>query len=450
MLESASVYVRGYPSTVTEVDLRRHFQGCGAISRIDLRADVGNGPFAYVDFDTVAAGKEAVVFKHNSFLHDGRLFVSYTENRMPPPLPPPAARSSDDDTNVVYVQQNPRHTTIDDFRAHFADCGTIEHISMRQPDAVFIEFADVAAAREAVRRKDGSMMQESRIRVRMSHKAKGRTTPPPPSSLPSPPPMVTIMQSPPTETPTVAGDPRSPWLFSYEKTLTTPSYLAGIPSDLEADLRQTTSWYIEDLGKKFNLPLIAVVTAQTYMNRFYMLHAFSTHDRFLVGAAALFLSAKTNECVIKLTDVAEKSLGLVDGGKSPTAGDLDLVKTKLRQYEVVLLNTLSYDVVVPQPFLALAALVDRAALEVDLPRSTILVVAEVFLKDAVAGTLALQLTMDELAAGALYLSCLAHSLDGWLRETTLFAHVHIDTVSHLLLGLYPKSRLPAKLQAAAK
>ncbi|RHY27201.1 hypothetical protein DYB32_006970 [Aphanomyces invadans] len=353
----------------------------------------------------------------------------------------------------------------------------------------FVEFTDVAGGRAAVVKKDDSIFQGRRLRVRFSNKKSNtpQSSPPPIAlSMPlSPPPPVESHR--PRKTPNAIeslgpSDPRSHWLFSSTTPLVTPSYLAGIPIDVETQLRRTTSWYIVDLTRKLDLPHVATVTAMTYMNRFFMLHSFSSHDRYLVGSAAVFLSAKVNERTVKLTQLTEASLMLAsdapDKSSSVTPADIDHVKQRIRQYEVVLLNTLSYDVVVPQPHLALAALADEAIAQVDMARENVLNVADVFLNDAMSGrsrhgvcqlnsplgTVALQLTADELAAGALYLSCLFHRyvivrswqphawsrrMDDFVRSTDVFAHVHIKSVACQFLAMYDSHRLPESLQAFA-
>ncbi|RHY86541.1 hypothetical protein DYB37_004103 [Aphanomyces astaci] len=333
---------------------------------------------------------------------------------------------------------------------HFEDCGTIYKVDMMESAGSgrfsFVEFTDAAAGRAAVANKDRSILGGRSLRVRYANRKTNtpHSSPPPlpplpptiPIALSPPPPPPLATSHPPTKTttpmptePLGPSDPTSHWLFASTTTLLTPSYLAGISFDVETQLRRTTSWYIIDLQRKLDLPRVASLSAMTYMNRFFMLHSFSSHDRFLVASAAIFLSAKVNERTVKLTHVADASLKLATDAENASStitlpADMDFVKSRIRQYEVILLNSLSYDVVVPQPHLALAALADRAIAQVDMARENVLAVADVFLTDAIAGifphcfriprngwtvgTLALQLTSDELAAGALYLSCRFH------------------------------------------
>ncbi|CAK4246931.1 unnamed protein product [Aphanomyces euteiches] len=374
-----------------------------------------------------------------------------------------------DESLTVFVRDFPSHTTDGDFKRFFADCGRIGKIDIKADPGraryAFVDFDDLSSSRRAVA-KDRTMFLNSRVTVNYSKKkpymhSTPRVTPPP---MVSPPPLTppramtplppTIVRTPATSTPLSDSDPTSQWLFSSTQSeFTTPSYREGISADLERQLRHTTSWYITDLQKDLKLPLIAAVSAQMYMNRFFMLHSFSAHDRFLVASACLFLSAKVNECTVKLTELTERSLMLVDHSTSaPSPNDIEHVKKMIRQYEVVLLNTLSYYVVVPQPFLALGNLVDQALTQVDFDREQIMLIAHWFLTDAVSGTLALQLTMEELAAGALYLSCRAHHLDSWVESSTFFSHVRIDFVIAQFLNMYAthKSRFPPQLQALFK
>ncbi|KAG6617085.1 Cyclin-like protein [Phytophthora cinnamomi] len=92
----------------------------------------------------------------------------------------------------------------------------------------------------------------------------------------------------------------------------TPSLLqSGVPWRVEQQLRRTTCAFVEHLAQLLEMPEAPSVTAQLFVQRFYMLHSFATHDRFLVATAALFLAGKTEEFPIKVRYVTEASMFLL-------------------------------------------------------------------------------------------------------------------------------------------
>ncbi|RLN92722.1 hypothetical protein BBJ28_00017643, partial [Nothophytophthora sp. Chile5] len=92
----------------------------------------------------------------------------------------------------------------------------------------------------------------------------------------------------------------------------TPSFLESkVPWRVEQQLRRATCAFVEDLAALLEMPSAPSVAAQLYIQRFYMLHSFATHDRFLVATAALFLAGKTEEFPIKVRLVTECSMYLL-------------------------------------------------------------------------------------------------------------------------------------------
>uniref|UniRef100_A0AAV1UTU8 Cyclin N-terminal domain-containing protein n=1 Tax=Peronospora matthiolae TaxID=2874970 RepID=A0AAV1UTU8_9STRA len=92
----------------------------------------------------------------------------------------------------------------------------------------------------------------------------------------------------------------------------TPSLTeSNVPWRVEHQLRRTTCVFIEHLAQLLEMPTAPSVTAQLYVQRFYMMHSFATHDRFLVATAALFLAGKTEEFPVKVRYVTECSMYLL-------------------------------------------------------------------------------------------------------------------------------------------
>ncbi|OWZ17253.1 hypothetical protein PHMEG_0008825 [Phytophthora megakarya] len=92
----------------------------------------------------------------------------------------------------------------------------------------------------------------------------------------------------------------------------TPSFtLSKVPWRVEQQLRRTTCAFVEHLAQLLEMPDAPSVSAQLMVQRFYMLHSFATHDRFLVATAALFLAGKTEEFPVKVRYVTECSMYLL-------------------------------------------------------------------------------------------------------------------------------------------
>ncbi|KAK1930780.1 Cyclin-T1-4 [Phytophthora citrophthora] len=92
----------------------------------------------------------------------------------------------------------------------------------------------------------------------------------------------------------------------------TPSFTeSNVPWRVEQQLRRTTCTFVEHLAQLLEMPEAPSVAAQLFIQRFYMMHSFKTHDRFLVATAALFLAGKTEEFPVKVRYVTECSMYLL-------------------------------------------------------------------------------------------------------------------------------------------
>ncbi|KAL3660453.1 hypothetical protein V7S43_014603 [Phytophthora oleae] len=92
----------------------------------------------------------------------------------------------------------------------------------------------------------------------------------------------------------------------------TPSFTeSNVPWRVEQQLRRTTCAFVEHLAQLLEMPEAPSVAAQLFIQRFYMMHSFKTHDRFLVATAALFLAGKTEEFPVKVRYVTECSMYLL-------------------------------------------------------------------------------------------------------------------------------------------
>ncbi|CEG36519.1 cyclin-t1 family protein isoform 1 [Plasmopara halstedii] len=92
----------------------------------------------------------------------------------------------------------------------------------------------------------------------------------------------------------------------------TPSFTeSNVPWAVEQQLRRTTCTFVEHLAQLLEMPEAPSISAQLFIQRFYMMHSFATHDRFLVATAALFLAGKTEEFPVKVRYITECSMYLL-------------------------------------------------------------------------------------------------------------------------------------------
>ena len=139
-----------------------------------------------------------------------------------------------------------------------------------------------------------------------------------------------------------------------------------------ASLVRCTCAYIKKLCNKLNLQLLPQCTALVYCHRFVRVQVLAQHDRFILGAACVFLAAKVEEDMRRLDEVAATAQSIHDfrrpsavlashslqrsssGGSG--AGKVDRetireIREKILLCERVLLHSLSFDVSVTHPHL---------------------------------------------------------------------------------------------------
>ncbi|KAI5817726.1 cyclin-like protein [Pyronema omphalodes] len=80
---------------------------------------------------------------------------------------------------------------------------------------------------------------------------------------------------------------------------TSPSFLDGIPSDLEASLLWASSTLIQSAGILLRLPQPTIATAIILLQRFYLIRSFLSFPPLPTCHAALYLASKITEHPIK-------------------------------------------------------------------------------------------------------------------------------------------------------
>lgn len=258
----------------------------------------------------------------------------------------------------------------------------------------------------------------------------------------------------------------------------TPSLTQSqIPWAQELQYRRSTCAFVTDLAAMVEIPESPAITAQLYVQRFYMLHSFTQHDRFLVATAALFLAAKTEEFPIKVRLMTECALYLLvcpveaattlashskakgrtssspamdarkrrmspgngndpsqqppqstAASKDPEAlkakhlkclnallntmdvGEVEQTASRVLLLERILLQTLSFEIGIPQPFAYVAPAMELVfaleAMHPSISHQNIRLCAYLFLADAIKNAVCLAFDPKTLAIGAVYLSCI--------------------------------------------
>ncbi|KAG0736766.1 hypothetical protein G6F57_006231 [Rhizopus arrhizus] len=150
------------------------------------------------------------------------------------------------------------------------------------------------------------------------------------------------------------------WSFTKEDLYDTPSILDGVPFEQEQLDRVKGCHYLLAVGAKLNLPQLVVVTAITFFHRFFMRQSVKRYHVYDIAATSLFVATKVEECTRRIKDIvivcaqkAQKNdkLSLEEGSK-------DFIKWKetLLHYEVILLETLCFDLSVQQAHTSLCEL----------------------------------------------------------------------------------------------
>ncbi|CEG78095.1 hypothetical protein RMATCC62417_12751 [Rhizopus microsporus] len=142
------------------------------------------------------------------------------------------------------------------------------------------------------------------------------------------------------------------WLFTKEDLYDTPSILDGISFEREQTDRVKGCHYLLAVGAKLNLPQLVMVTATTFFHRFFMRQSMKRFHVYDIAATSLFVATKVEECTRRMKDIviacaqkAQKNdkLSLEEDSK-----DFIRWKETLLHYEVILLETLCFDLTVQQ------------------------------------------------------------------------------------------------------
>ena len=218
----------------------------------------------------------------------------------------------------------------------------------------------------------------------------------------------------------------SQWLFTDAEINCTPSTLDKLPIVEERCRRAKGVNFIIQAGILLKLPQLTLATASVFFHRFYMrssmvperggLHHYVWYPIPLeplttdidifhqnIAATALFLATKTEEncrktkeIVIAVAKVAQKNASLIIDEQSK---EYWRWRDNILLYEELMLECLTFDVVLQSPYNFLYGFLQRLQIE---DNKQLRNVAWAYLNDSCLTMLCLQMSPKDIAIGALY------------------------------------------------
>ncbi|KAH6853892.1 cyclin-like protein [Chaetomium sp. MPI-CAGE-AT-0009] len=182
-----------------------------------------------------------------------------------------------------------------------------------------------------------------------------RTSPPRPQSRRSAP-------SPAQSNPPQAPQPRpNQWFFTADEVASTPSVAEGLPLAEDRLRRAKGVNFIYQAGILLELPQITLWVAGVFFHRFYMRYSMMEErggiHHYNIAATSLFLANKTEEncrktkdLIIAVAKVAQKNTKLIIDEQSKEYWKW---RDSILAYEELMLETLTFDLMVDNPYLRL-------------------------------------------------------------------------------------------------
>ncbi|KAF0690663.1 Aste57867_17969 [Aphanomyces stellatus] len=221
------------------------------------------------------------------------------------------------------------------------------------------------------------------------------------------------------------------WTFSDVELKNSPSSKKGISWEQELELRKNGIIFYESMAKIFRVPRQAIATGKQLFHRFFIRESFTDHDKYLVAATCLFLSAKAEDHPLAINNFADhyisqrKEVTMEFALRYHTA---EMIAEAILQKEYAVLHSLAFDLDVEFPHLLLSDKIDSlVALHTELSdaekaalTNTMMKNSWSFLNDCSRTPLCLRLSADDIASGAAYLAgtiddtipCSVRSKDG--------------------------------------
>ncbi|GLT81111.1 hypothetical protein SLA2020_525150 [Shorea laevis] len=197
------------------------------------------------------------------------------------------------------------------------------------------------------------------------------------------------------------------WYYSRKEIEeNSPSKRDGIDPKKEADLRKSYCIFLQDLGKRLDIPQITIATAIVFCHRFYLCQSHAKNDRRIIATACMFLAGKVEETPRPLREVIQKSYEIINN-KDPKAAQkikqkevYDQQKELILLGERIVLTTLGFDVNVQHPYKPLVV----AIKQFKVAQNSLAQVAWNFINDGLRTSLCLQFKPHHIAAGAIFLA----------------------------------------------
>ncbi|CAK7197513.1 hypothetical protein SEUCBS139899_000160 [Sporothrix eucalyptigena] len=223
--------------------------------------------------------------------------------------------------------------------------------------------------------------------------------------------------------PTSAPAPNQPpfasqWFFAEDELVSTPSVIDGLSPAEERERRSKGVNFIYQSGiavRPHPLPQVTLYVAAIFFHRFYMRHSMIEErggiHHYKIAATAMFLANKTEEncfktknIIIAVAKVAQKNMDLIVDEQSKEYWRWrDVILT----YEELMLETLTFDLVVANPYDQLWAQLRRLG---QLGTKPIREAAWTFLNDSALTTLPLALDASDLASASIFFASVATRL----------------------------------------
>jgi len=145
--------------------------------------------------------------------------------------------------------------------------------------------------------------------------------------------------------------------FTKEDLLATPSRKHKTPQDEEFRCRARAVAFILRCGHQMKLKYTTMTTAAIYFHTFYFRRSLKVHDKYDIATACLYFASKCEEDRKRVIDVMETAYYFKYNKKAPNPRLNAKAKAqseeecaKIRDKELILLQTLEFDFDVEQPF----------------------------------------------------------------------------------------------------
>ncbi|KAG2198354.1 hypothetical protein INT46_008232 [Mucor plumbeus] len=213
------------------------------------------------------------------------------------------------------------------------------------------------------------------------------------------------------------------WYFTKEEIQDTPTILDGKSFEQEQIDRIKGCHYLLSVGAKLNLPQLVVVTATTYFHRFFMRQSMVRYHVYDIAATCLFVATKVEECTRRLRDIiiACAQKGQKNDKLKLEEDSKDFIRWKetLLYNEIIVLDTLCFDLSVEHPHLSLLELENQLTGQVS---SSSIRKAWMLLYQSLGAPLCLLYKPKVVAAAALLLATNLSSTDklneNWFESLT--------------------------------